>query len=508
MGTSQVIGRELTSERVAGGILPRVLNSFDMVAIFVAIVLFISNVPGFYGNGPVSIVYLLLGFVTFLVPGAIVTGQLGFLFPGEGSIYLWTHKAFGPFASFVAGFVAWWPGVLVMLSTGSVISQLLQYLGGWTFEPWTQGLVILVVITIASLVASMRFRLTQNAVNIVFVLYGVAIVLIGLAGVLWLVQGHGSFTDFSHFDANPGGWFQGMTSNPFDLGSSTSTWSLYGFVILALLGIEVPLNMGVEIVHMKAITRYLIWGSIVVMAAYLIDDWALLVAADPKQGGNLAALLIPVNATMGPIVEWIVGLIFIGFFVFITVVYSFSFARLLFVSGLDRRLPPALSQVNRARIPYVAIVVQAVLAAIVTLVTFMVFPYVVSGNAGDLSSRVYLVFQAAITVIWCVSMVFLFVDILYIIRRFSAEFTERRIAHPAVFWVCSVIGAVSSFFGMWTVFTNPFSTQLFGKSDWWQAVLSVTVLSLVAVPVVYVIGRRAARGAPLPPEVRAVTGAE
>lgn len=52
-----------------------------------------------------------MGFLTFLILGAIVTGQLGFLFPGEGSIYLWTHKAFGPFASFFAGFAAWWPGV-------------------------------------------------------------------------------------------------------------------------------------------------------------------------------------------------------------------------------------------------------------------------------------------------------------------------------------------------------------------------------------------------------------
>ena len=36
-------GEVLRSERIAGGILPKVLNSFDMVAIFVAIVLFISN---------------------------------------------------------------------------------------------------------------------------------------------------------------------------------------------------------------------------------------------------------------------------------------------------------------------------------------------------------------------------------------------------------------------------------------------------------------------------------
>lgn len=124
-----------------------------------------------------------------------------------------------------------------------------------------------------------------------------------------------------------------MNANPLDLGSTTSTWSLYGFVILALLGIEVPLNMGVEIVHMKAVTRYLIWGSIVVMAAYALATWALLVAADPKQGGILSALLVPVHATMGAVVSGIVGVIFIAFFPFITVVYSFSFARLILCQG-------------------------------------------------------------------------------------------------------------------------------------------------------------------------------
>ena len=492
-------GSELISERVAGGILPKVLNSFDMVAIFVAIVLFITNVPGFYGNGPVSITYLLIGFVTFLIPGAIVTGQLAFLFPGEGSIYLWTHKAFGPFASFFAGFAAWWPGVLVMLSTGSVISGLLQYLGNWTFQPWFQGVVILAVIAVAAVVSALRFRLTQNAVNVIFVLYGLAIMLVALSAVLWLAQGHHSYASFSNFGTAAGGWFQGINNNPLDLTSTTTTWSLYGFVILALLGIEVPLNMGVEIVHMKAITRYLIWGSVVVMVAYVLEDWALLVAADPKQGGNLAALLIPVDATMGPFFKWVVGLIFIGFFVFITVVYSYSFARLLFVSGLDRRLPAVVSRVNRYQVPHVAIIVQAVLAAIITVITFMVVPYIVRGDVASLSSRVYLVFQAAITVVWCVSMVFLFVDILYIIRKFPAVFAARRIAHPGVFWVCSIIGAVSSFFGMWTVFANPFSPQLFSKDDWWHTVLIISVVSLAVVPVLYVVGARTARAAPAPP---------
>src|SRR2546425_13350965 len=99
-------GEVLRSERIAGGILPRVLNSFDMIAIFVAIVLFISNAGVIPGAGASAFIYWILGFLAFLIPGAIVTGQLGLMFPGEGSIYVWTNKAFGAFLGFFAGFCA------------------------------------------------------------------------------------------------------------------------------------------------------------------------------------------------------------------------------------------------------------------------------------------------------------------------------------------------------------------------------------------------------------------
>ena len=40
---SQADDRQMISERIAPGMLPRVLNSFDMTIIFVAIALFIVN---------------------------------------------------------------------------------------------------------------------------------------------------------------------------------------------------------------------------------------------------------------------------------------------------------------------------------------------------------------------------------------------------------------------------------------------------------------------------------
>ncbi len=55
----------LRSERIAGGILPKVLNSFDMVAIFIAIVLWIPNSAVMTGAGPAAYFYWGLGFITF-----------------------------------------------------------------------------------------------------------------------------------------------------------------------------------------------------------------------------------------------------------------------------------------------------------------------------------------------------------------------------------------------------------------------------------------------------------
>src|SRR5437868_6829408 len=256
------------SERIAAGILPKVLSTFDMVAIFVAIVLFISNSAVMAGGaGPAAYIYWGLGFITFLIPGAIVTGQLGLMFPGEGSIYVWTNKAFGAFMGFFAGFCAWWPGVLVMIATGDTVVSLIQQLNSnFLSEPWQQGLVIIAVIALSFVLSVLRFRVTQNFVNIVFLAYGGAILLIGLAGVLWLLGGHAPQADFS--------------AKSWNLNQGNFTF--YGLVILALLGVEVPLNMGVEINDARAITRYLLWGSVVVMLAYLIGTFGVMMAASPS----------------------------------------------------------------------------------------------------------------------------------------------------------------------------------------------------------------------------------
>src|SRR5881296_3017226 len=179
---SQADDRLMVSERIAPGMLPRVLSSFDMTIIFVAIVLFIVNASAIQQAHQAAYTYWILGFFAFLIPGALVTAQLGQMFPQEGSIYVWTQKALGPFWGFFAGFCAWWPGILVMVATGDAVVTIWQFVDAGSLpKGWEQGLVILAVLWFSAGMSIMRLRFTQSYVNIAVVFYGAAVFVIGLA---------------------------------------------------------------------------------------------------------------------------------------------------------------------------------------------------------------------------------------------------------------------------------------------------------------------------------------
>ena len=478
-------GEVLRSERIAGGILPKVLNTFDMIAIFVAIVLFISNAGVIPGAGAAAFIYWILGFVTFLIPGAIVTGQLGLMFPGEGSIYVWTNKAFGPFWGFFAGFCAWWPGIFVVLVCGSLVSTFITDLAsrfGFTIltQPWQLGLVIIAVTALSFWLSAIRFRGAQNVVNIMFLLYSTAIVLIGLAGVIWLIAGHPGYTNLAF---NGGGW--AITFG------STGNFTIFGFVILALLGIEVPLNMGVEVTSERAITRYLIWGPIIVMVAYLITTFSVMVAVPTAGQTNLWAMVDAVNNGFGPagqVLAVIVDLIMIGFGLYAALVYNYSFGRMLFVSGLDRRLPPVIGKVNAARVPWVAVLVQSIIVAVIAIAVYMVIPYILGTNPANLANLMYYILFASITVIWCISMIFQFIDIIVVRYKYHEAFAGVRLAPDWVFYLASLLGLLASGVGLYATVSAPWVPTLIDAKGWDTWIAGIVVVSLIAATTIYFIG--------------------
>ncbi len=81
---------QLRSEQRIHDYFPRVLSRVDLLAIFIAIVLFIPNasiVQATQGAGGATYIFWIIGTLTFLVPGALVSAQLYRFMPADGSIY-------------------------------------------------------------------------------------------------------------------------------------------------------------------------------------------------------------------------------------------------------------------------------------------------------------------------------------------------------------------------------------------------------------------------------------
>jgi amino acid transporter len=443
--------------------------------------------------GPSVFIFWILAFATFLITGAFVTAQLGRMFPEEGSLYVWTHKVLGPFWGFFAGFVAWWPGPIALVFIGILFANYLQQAAVFIrpscefpcifTENWHIGIVVLAVIWFSALMSYLRMRVTQNYVNVLFWFYGAAIFLIGLAGVWWLIQGNGSSTDFG------AGW------NPFHgdelaLGLP-SNLTFFSFAILALLGIETPLNMGAELTGgEKAIRTFLFWGCIIVMAAYLWTTWGNMVTVPLDQLNGTTGGAQAVGIAIGKWAGVAVALILAWVFLTAAVVYNYAFARLLFVSGMERRLPHQIGQVNKNKVPANAVILQAVLAIAATIIIF----FVLGAGESDPYKYFYAIY-AGLTIVWCISTALLFLDIFFARRANPAKFEEARRAPLWVLYLSGAVGTIVNIIAVLFIFVGSWYPPGWPNLAEWNAwMIGITLISVIACILIYAISQRTRGG--------------
>jgi amino acid transporter len=463
--------RTLVSEEYVVKTMPPILGTFDMLSTYLLIVFFITNAPTAAAGGPSAFTYLLLGGITFFIPSVIATAQLGVMFPNEGSLYNWTHKAFGGFWSFFSAFCAWFPGILVMISAGDALVSFLQGLHSqWLADPREQGVVIIAVILLGGIMATLRLRTLQNIVNIVAMLTLFGALLVGLAGVVWLLHGHASATNFSH----PADW--NLNWNP-----SSGNINLFGLVTLAYLGAEGPLNMAGEIKGRKVIQRHLTWGTILVFVGYLLATFSLLVVQGAANASATPfSLVTTVNMALGSAVGDIVAICIMSFFVVTIAVYGVTYARLPMVAAIDRRLPVFMARLNKYRVPANAVWLQVVFAVVITLLIFFVIPSVIPlGTPVDLSTEVYNVMLASSTLVWAFSTLFLFVNLAIFYFRDPVAFNRRRIFPLPVLFIAVPLGSVSCILAIIDTLFYSWIGTLINNAQWLLTIGGVTIACII-----------------------------
>ena len=469
------MGDPLRSEQRTGEILPRKLSRVDLLILFIIIVVFIPDaavVQTTQTAGAITYLYWVIGVVTFLLPGAIVSGQLNRFMPADGSIYVWSHRALGSLWGFFAAFCAWFPGVLVLLTAGDFIRSLIQGIGteisssgvNWLSEPWQQGLLILVVLLLTGWLSVLPLRFVMRLAKAVIILYGLGIFTVGLAGVVWFLGGHP--LQFSFTNGH--------------VGSSADQLALYGVIVLALLGVEVPLNMAAETRRPNAARLFLRWGPPLVLVAYLISTFGVAAVVPPASAGASNSTLAAVGTVFGVPASILVGIIFIGFFLMTAVVFNLTFSRILFVAALDHRLPTWLASVNRHAALFRATAVQTLIVVGIAVGIYFLGPLLYPGT--NFSVKVFYVIEAATTVIWCISMIILFLDLPILLHRFRellAKSREQLIAPRWILYLCSVMGVIASLVGMWATLSSSWDSTLI-PNDQWVIIIGTVVLASLA----------------------------
>ncbi|QBD78571.1 APC family permease [Ktedonosporobacter rubrisoli] len=450
--------RPLPSEAYSAKALPHVLGTFDMTAMYLAVIFFIGNTPSIASGGVVALTYLLLGGLTFFLPCVVATAQLGVLFPHDGSLYNWTHKALGPYWGFFAGVGFWLPNVLAMVGAADGFVTFLQGVNNsWLTEPWQQGAVILAVIAFTVLLSIQRLRTAQNVVNVIIVLTLGVVALVALAGLFSLLH-NGSRTPLDHLSA----W----QINP-------QNFSLFGLIAFLYLGTAVPMNMAGELRKRSSITRHLLWGSILILLSYFISTFALLIT----RGSDLTrATVLPyevatlITSVFGKVIGNISAVCILSFYLTAALVFNYATARLLFTASIDQRLPLFLGRLNKHRAPQHAIIFQSLIACILVIIIFFVAPYIsLLDKSPNLAIEAYNALLAAMTVIWGLANLFFFLDLLAIYLHNRQRFHEKRIFPMWILWICILIGpatclvvAVDTLLNSWT--------PLIPTTSWWYIV--------------------------------------
>jgi glutamate:GABA antiporter len=469
LGDSLSSQEPILSEKYVPQAMPTMLTTLDMTTTFVAAIFYISNTATAVAAGPAAFTYWLVCGVAFFLPCLIATAQLGVLFPYEGSLYNWTHRALGGFWSFFTGFCAWFPGILAMVSGfGTAVTYFQDFKTGWLVEPWQQGLVILVLIVLSTVLAVQRFRIVQNTLNLVMGLVLLAVLIVGLAGVVWLLQGHGSATSFQH---------------PADWSIVPGNYFLFGFLIQSYLGTEVSLNMAGEMSRnnpQRIVKRHLAWGGLLVVGAYLITTFTVLIVRGVAAASDPFSFVTIVDQVLGKTFGDITAACLLSFFVVAPIIYNYAFARLLLVASIDGRLPVGLAKLNRNRVPANAIIMQSIIAAVFTALVYFLVPYIAGlGQAAALSTEMFNISLAALSLVWLVSIPFFFIDIFVLYFRDRQAFNKHRIVPMWVLWVSGIVGTISCLLAIVDTVVNSWIPDQVSNTSWWYIVGGLTLACLV-----------------------------
>lgn len=454
--------------------LRRSMGPADAVLFFVVAGSNLQWIAAAAAAGPSSLAVWLIGCLAMFVPLSIAVVFLSSHYPDEGGLYVWSKRAFGPFAGFITGWTYWASNLpylpaLLYFAAGNALFIAGSHGRALSASPLYFIAVAIGGLTLATILNVYGLRIGKWLTNIGGIArWSATLLLMTLGAIAW--WRFGSATHLSVAALRPGMQIKDLIF-----------WSVIAF---AWTGPEAIAFMGGEIQRpRRTIPIALAIAAPLIAAIYIAGTLSLLVAAVPHDINPSSGVMDGVSriaarfgwSALTPFVALLVALSCIGS----VGAWLGAIARIPFVAGIDRYLPDAFGRMHpRWGSPVAALVTQAAIAAL----------FIFLGQGGTSVSGAYDVLVSSTVIITLLPFLFLFASALKLRGAVGSPAEIRIPGGAATIFVASCIGLATTLvaivFAGFPAANDPNKTLAVVK------VVGLTVLVLAAGLAIYVRGRR------------------
>jgi amino acid transporter len=338
----------------------QVLGFRDVVLFYVITGISLRWIATAAAAGPGSIVIWIGAWLCFYTPLALSVLELSSRYPNEGGLYVWSKRAFGDFSGFMSAWTYWtsnlpyFPAVLYFAASNILFMRQ----GAW--EHLSKNATFYIVFSVLTFTAA-------TLLNIVGLDVGKWLNNMG-ALAMWIPVGIVIVMGFI-------AWHRYGSATSFTLHSMTPSTHLNDIIFWSVLtfafgGCETASFMGGEIKNARRTIPFaLLFAGVTVTICYILGTVCVLLALPSSEVSSLQGLVQAVSKTASrvgfagvlPVAAFLIALSNIG----AAGAYLAAVARLPFVAGIDRFLPPAFGRLHpRWKTPWVALLTQFVLGVI------------------------------------------------------------------------------------------------------------------------------------------------
>jgi len=310
--------------------------------------------------GPSSIVIWMGAWLLFYLPLALSVLELSSRYPNEGGLYVWSKRAFGDFSGFMSAWTYWtsnlpyFPAVLYFAASNAIYMRQAAWghLSGNATYYIIFSLLALGLATFLNLIGLDFGKWLHNVGALAMWIPAGLIIVMG--AIAW--RRFGSATTFSLHTMVPSTHLNDIIF-----------WSV---LLFAFGGCETASFMGEEIKNARrTIPLALLTAGVTIAVCYILGTVSVLLALPAGEASDLQGLMQAIAKTRSRI--GMSGVVpFAAFLIALSNVAAASaflaaVARLPFVAGLDRFLPPIFGALHpRWRTPWFSLLLQFVLGGV------------------------------------------------------------------------------------------------------------------------------------------------